>query len=59
MWAPNIVSWRKTQTGENLLRSNWSSSQLAYKPRQFHWTIIVVAMIIGDLSRNLHEYRPQ
>ncbi|KAG7158801.1 hypothetical protein Hamer_G011479 [Homarus americanus] len=34
--------------GENLLRSNWSSSQLASKSLQFHCTM--VAMIIGDLS---------
>ncbi|KAG7157180.1 hypothetical protein Hamer_G010021 [Homarus americanus] len=34
---------------ENLLRSNWSSSQLGCKLRQFHWTM--VAMIIGDLRR--------
>ncbi|KAG7157220.1 hypothetical protein Hamer_G010073 [Homarus americanus] len=49
-----LVYWVE---GENLLRSNWSYSQLALKPRQFHWNM--VAMIIGDLGRGTRVCRHQ
>ncbi|KAG7168370.1 hypothetical protein Hamer_G002398, partial [Homarus americanus] len=39
---------RQIHTLENLRWSNWSSSHLAHKPRQFYW--MMVAMISGNLS---------